>query len=57
MFSYKYCEISENTYFKERVCFWTGFRKGGLFRTFFVDSRFQNNPDQVGLQKYQPLSN
>ena len=56
MFSYKYCEISENTYFKENVCFWTGFRKG-LFRTFFVDSRFQNNPDQVGLQKYQPLSN
>ena len=37
-------------------CFWSDFSKR-FFRTFFLLSHFQNHPDLVILQKYQPLSN
>ena len=37
-------------------CFWSDFRKW-LFGIFFLESRFQNHPDLVILQKYQLLSN
>ena len=38
------------------ACFWKDFRKW-LITTFFRESRFQNHPDLVILQKYQSLSN
>ena len=47
-------EIFKKIYSEE--CFWTDFRKW-LFGNFFLDSRFQNHPDSVILQKYQSLSN
>ena len=37
-------------------CFWIDFRKW-LFGILFLDSRIQNQPDSVKLQKYQSLSN
>ena len=37
-------------------CFWSDFRKW-LFRTFFLENRFQNHADLLILQKYQLLSN
>ena len=37
-------------------CFWSDLRKW-LLRTFFLDGCFQNYPDLLILQKYQPLSN
>ena len=53
MFSCKSCEISNITYFEEQLhtFFWSDFRMW-LFRTFFLDSRFQNHPDLVILEKY-----
>ena len=41
-------------YFEE--CFWTDFRKQ-LFRTLFLESRFQSHCDSVILQKYKSPSN
>ena len=35
-------------------CFWRDFRKW-LFRTYFLNSRFQKHPDLAILQKYQSL--
>ena len=37
-------------------CLWTYFRKC-LFGTLFLDSRFQNHPDSVIVQKYRSPSN
>ena len=39
-----------------QLLFQTGFRKW-LFGSLFPDSRFQNHPDTVILQKYHSLSN
>ena len=40
----------------EQSLFQINFRKL-FFGTLFLDNRFQNHPDSVILQKYQPLSN
>ena len=60
MFSCENCKISKSPHFEEHLtaydCFWSDFRKG-LYRAFFLDSRFQNHPNLVILQKNQPFSN
>ena len=43
MFSGKYYEVSEKTYFGEHLR--SDFRKW-LFKIFFLNSRFQNHPDK-----------
>ena len=41
-------------YFQESTCFKVFFE---LFKSFFLDSGFQNLPDLLLLEKYQLLSN
>ena len=57
MFSCEYCETSKNTYFKEHLRTATSDFRKWLFKTFFLDSHFQNHLDLVILQKYQSLLN
>ena len=57
MFSCEFCEISKNTYFEEHLRTAASELILGLFRTSFLDSRFQNHHDLVILQKYESLSN
>ena len=57
MFSCEYCETSKNTYFKEHLRTATSDFRKWLFKTFFLDSHFQNHLDLAILQKYQSLLN
>ena len=58
MFSGEYWEMSKSNYFKEHLCTADSEmtdRRNWFFRTFFLESRFQNHPYLVMLQKYQSL--
>ena len=46
--------VKISLYSQENICVEVSFK---MFSTFFLDSRFQNHPDSVILQKYQSLSN
>ena len=57
--SCQYWEISKNTYFEEHLRTAASEETLGsdYLGFFFLESRFQNHPDLVILQKYQSLSN
>ena len=60
LLSFEYCEILRTPTHLYHAStdgyFWTDFKKW-LLGTLFLNSRFQNHPDSVILQKYQPHLN